>query len=105
MVDALAQDAEVSSEQVPGAPTTSRETDASEITVLVVDDTPEALGLVAAGAAWVMHLLPTSRWVAGTVQLLLFHAGLSLRAHPDSRAAVLWAGLPLAAALAALGIA
>ncbi|NLE77536.1 MAG: hypothetical protein GX605_12405 [Chloroflexi bacterium] len=64
-----------------------------------------ALGLVAAGAAWVMHLLPTSRWVAGTVQLLLFHAGLSLRAHPDSRAAVLWAGLPLAAALAALGIA
>ncbi|NLE84835.1 MAG: sigma-54-dependent Fis family transcriptional regulator [Myxococcales bacterium] len=43
MVDALAQDAEVSSEQVPGAPTTSRETDASEITVLVVDDEPSNL--------------------------------------------------------------
>ncbi len=43
MVDALAQDAEVSSEQVPGVPATSRETDASEITVLVVDDEPSNL--------------------------------------------------------------
>ncbi len=43
MDDALAQEAEVSSEQVPGAPATGGAADASEITVLVVDDEPSNL--------------------------------------------------------------
>jgi len=64
-----------------------------------------ALAWVQVGVGWILHLTPTSLWIAGAIQLLLLHAGLSLQEEEGSVPAFLGSILPSLAALALLGVA